>query len=164
MNASMIRRGAVLLLLFAAGVLFLLQPRSGVRIAPGEPLGDVRSELTNGGRFDLAEHRGEPVVLAFWATWCGPCLQEVPELNRLAASGVRVIGLSVDDLPLAEIGAKAKRIGVRYPVGESAPGLAERLGITNIPTTCVVAKDGTLLAAHSGFTSFEQFRSDLAAH
>src|SRR5690349_2537013 len=116
MNASIIRRGAVLLLLFAAGVLFLLQPRSGVRIARGEPLGDVRSELTNGGRFDLAEHRGEPVVLAFWATWCGPCLQEVPELNRLAASGVRVIGLSVDELPLAEIGAKAERIGVRYPV------------------------------------------------
>jgi thiol-disulfide isomerase/thioredoxin len=161
MNASTLLRAGSLLLLFAAGVLFLLQPRSSVRIAPGEPLGDVRSQLTNGRRFDLAEHRGQPVVLAFWATWCRPCLQEVPELNRLAASGVKVIGLSVDSLPLAEIGAKAERIGIRYPVGETAPGLAERLGITNIPTTCVVAKDGTLLRAHSGFTSFDELRSEL---
>jgi thiol-disulfide isomerase/thioredoxin len=157
---TQVRRALSLFLLFAAGVMFLMQPRGGVRIARGQALGDVQTLLADGSRFDLADQRGHPVVLAFWATWCGPCRQEAPELNRLQQSGVQVIGLSVDTLSLAEIGAKAQRIGIQYPVGKSAPGLAERLGISSIPTTCVVGKDGTLLASHSGYTQFEQLRSD----
>ena len=159
MNPSHLRRALGLLLLFAAGVTFLMQPRSSLRLQPGEQLGEVRSELASGASFDLAEHRGHPVVLAFWATWCGPCRQEAPELNRLAQSGVQVVGLSVDSLPLSEIGAKAARIGIRYPVGKSAPGLAERLGIASIPTTCIVGKDGALLASHTGYSSFEELRA-----
>lgn len=164
MNSSYVRRALGLLLLFAAAVMFLMQPRSNLRLRPGDALGEVRTTLVNGARFDLAEQRGHPVVLAFWATWCGPCRQEAPELNRLAQSGVQVVGLSVDDLPLAEIGLRASRIGIRYPIGKSAPGLAERLGIASIPTTCVIGKDGTLLASRTGFSSFEELRAAVDSH
>jgi thiol-disulfide isomerase/thioredoxin len=163
MDGRMIRRAGSLLLLFVAGVLFLMQPRRGVRIEPGQALGEVRSQLGDGTQFDLAELRGQPVVLSFWATWCGPCRQEAPELNRLALTGVKVIGLSVDTIPLPEVAAKAARMGIRYPVGKSAPELAARLGIASIPTTCIVGADGTLLASHTGYTSFEELRDALSA-
>lgn len=161
MDPKLIRRAAALLLLFAAGVLFLVQPRAGIAIAPGQPIGTVQSELADGTRFDLAQQRGRPVVLSFWATWCGPCRQEAPELNRLAQSGATVIGLSVDNLPLSTIATHAARMGIRYPIGKSAPGLAERLGIGSIPATMIVAEDGTLRSAHMGVTSYEELSAAL---
>ena len=50
----------------------------------------------DGGRVALSSFRGKPLVLNFWATWCGPCVLELPDLDRLAAGGVQVVAVSAD--------------------------------------------------------------------
>lgn len=159
---SLLRRALIALLSFGAVLSLLVSPRSSMRVAAGEPLGEVRAELSDGGSFELAALRGEPVVLSFWASWCAPCRREAPILNRLHAEGVKVIGLSVESLTPAQIGAHARSLGLRYPVARPDDALLERLGIATVPTTCIVAPDGTLLAAHTGYTAESTLRAALA--
>ena len=105
----------------AAGALWALRGQSG-RPRGGEsdaePAPDVwalRLERPGGGEVVLADFRGRPLVLNFWATWCAPCVEEMPLLDRFErehrSDGWRVVGLAVDSLaPVSEFLA-------RHPVG-----------------------------------------------
>ena len=159
---SYLRRALIALLLFGAVLSLLFNPRNRMRLSAGEPIGEVRAQLSDGERFELSSLRGQPVVLAFWASWCGPCKKEAPILNRLHAEGTKVIGLSVEDLSPAQIGAHARSLGLRYPVARPDDALLGRLGIDTVPTTCIVAPDGRLLAAHTGYTDESTLRAELA--
>jgi thiol-disulfide isomerase/thioredoxin len=159
---SYLRQALIALLLFGAVLSLLFNPRSQMRLSPGDPIGDVKAELSDGTRFDLASLRGHEVVLNFWASWCGPCRREAPILNRLHQEGVKVVGLSVEDLPAAQVGAHARALGMRYPVARPDDALMARLGISTVPTTCVIAADGTLIAAHTGLTGEDTLREALA--
>jgi len=154
------------LLLAAATVCgFLLLQMFSSESAPrvGSPAGDVRAELSDGGVFRLDEQRGHAVVINFWATWCMPCRHEIPVLNALHARGVRIVGLAVDALPLADVGAQARGLGIRYPVGKAAPGVAERLEVRVVPSTYVVGRNGTLTLASSGVVSAPELDAAVAA-
>ena len=72
----------------------------------------------DGKTYDLASHRGQWVVVNFWATWCAPCLQEMPELSALHAmrSNVEVVGLAYEDIELDEMQAFLKEHPVAYPI------------------------------------------------
>jgi thiol-disulfide isomerase/thioredoxin len=159
---SYLRRGLIALLLFGAVLSLLFNPRTQVRLSPGDPIGEVSAVLSDGTRFELSSLRGQKVVLNFWASWCAPCKREAPILNRLHAEGVKVLGLSVEDLPAAQIGAHARALGMRYPVARPDDALMARLGVATVPTTCVIAADGTLIAAHTGLTGEDTLRAALA--
>jgi thiol-disulfide isomerase/thioredoxin len=154
-------------LLLAAAIVFgflvlqMFRAESAPRV--GSRAGDIRAELSDGGVFRLDEQRGQVVVINFWATWCMPCRHEIPALNALHARGVRIVGLAVDPLPLGTVGAQARGLGIRYPVGKAAPGVAERLEIRMVPSTYVVGRNGTLTLASSGVVSAAELDAAVAA-
>jgi thiol-disulfide isomerase/thioredoxin len=158
-----LRRAALLLVLLVVGVAWGLGTlRPNPKLAPGAQLGEITAALADGGHFALSEHRGEVVVVNFWATWCGPCRKEAPVLSRLHRSGVKVIGLSVDALPLPTVAAKARALGMDYPIALGSAEVTARLGIRAVPTTCVVGKDGTVIETHSGLVGEAQLARAIA--
>lgn len=74
-------------------------------------------ETFDGGRFDLSQHRDKWVVTNFWATWCAPCLKEIPDFNAFAKSrdDVQFIGLAYEEIERADMEAFLKQHPIEYP-------------------------------------------------
>lgn len=108
----------------------------------------LRLPALSGATVDLAELRGQRVIVNFWATWCGPCQAELPMLQ--AIDDVPVLYVSVDDDPGA-LQAFVARKGLppdRVLRADAATQTA--WGATTLPTTVVVGPDGAVEAAHAG--------------
>ncbi|MCW8856910.1 MAG: TlpA family protein disulfide reductase [Kangiella sp.] len=84
---------------------------------------DKDFSLLNGERKNLADYQGNWLVINFWAEWCPPCLEEIPELNLLAQENdeIHVIGVSFDKLPNDELVALSERLDIQYPVVATEP-------------------------------------------
>ncbi len=102
--------------------------------------------LLDGSRYDLAARRGKWVVVNYWATWCNPCLKEMPELSALAAmrEDIEVIGLAYEEIDVAEMQAFLRKHPVVYPIAiidTYAPpeDFDEPRGL---PMTYLIAPDG----------------------
>jgi len=108
--------------------------------------------LYGGTPVRLAAYRGRPVLVNFWASWCGPCRSEMPALERFASTYPRVVVLGIATLD--QDGASrsfAKSVGATYPMGTDADGtLLARYGGLAMPTTAVVSPTGRLLGTIYG--------------
>lgn len=108
-------------------------------------------------RLDLANLRGRPVVLDFWATWCGPCQAESPIVNTIAQRykdrGLAVIGVNTSDEDgLAAHFARKK--GLTFPiVYDENNAIAKKYNVSSLPTLIVVSKTGKVVAIRHGVTS-----------
>jgi thiol-disulfide isomerase/thioredoxin len=130
--------------------------------AAGADIWTRRFPQPDGGELVMAEQRGRPLVLNFWATWCAPCIKELPELNRFhrdQAGKTQVIGLAVDRLaPVQEFLAKSP---LGFPVGlagmagiELARELGNSAGV--LPFTVVFDRQGRAVHQHLGETTYDQ--------
>lgn len=113
----------------------------------------------DGDTIALADLRGEVVLVNLWATWCRPCVRELPSLQRLqdelADDGLRVLAVNVDRLPSGraaeEIRAFMERIDVNLTVLVDPEGRAERVfGSLGLPTTILLGRDGALVYRRLG--------------
>ena len=108
----------------------------------------------DGSTINSADWRGKVVLVNFWATWCGPCRQEIPDLVALQAryrDALLIVGLSIDERPPAEVKQFADQHGINYPVAIANEGLQKAFGgISAVPATYVVNPEGGIVQRHLG--------------
>ena len=121
------------------------------------PLWALQRPAPDGTMVSMAAWRGRPLLLNFWATWCSPCVREIPRLDRFAQAqasrGVTVLGLAVDELePVRRF---LERQPVRYPVvmvGAAGVALSRELGNRDggLPFSVLVGRNGRVLRRRVG--------------
>jgi peroxiredoxin len=121
----------------------------------------------NGKTVNLAEFRGRPLIINFWATWCGPCKQEIPAFielqNKYREQGFLVLGVSTDD-PADALQKFAAEYQMNYPVLLATEQFMDANGpIWGIPVSILVRRDGTVYKKHMGPATKEEFEKDIKA-
>ena len=152
-----LRAGSLLL------ALSLLVLACRIESSPG--VGDG-SDGARAPEFSLADHRGRPVVVDFWATWCPPCVQQIPVLNAFQAAHygeVTVLGIAVDSRGIEAVAPFATEHGIQYPVLIGDESLAQEYGAFGFPSLYVIAPDGSIATNHVGVITEEELEEALVA-
>ena len=123
---------------------------------------DFEVPTIDGGALKLSEYRGKVLVLDFWATWCGPCRQEIPQLVRISKQnrerGVEIVGLHIDDRGRStpeEIRRFIQQYSINYPIGMASDDMfTAYLGTQEdtIPQTLVFDRKGRLVKHFVGYS------------
>jgi thiol-disulfide isomerase/thioredoxin len=143
------------------GMVLALALNVGVRAEPVDfSLPDVQGKQRH-----LSEFRGKWVVVNFWATWCPPCLEEIPDLvlfhDLHYAKDAMVLGINFEDIPAEQLRAFVEEHQMSYPVlrnGDIDPPNA-RMGVEGLPMTYIVSPEGELVARHSGSISADELEA-----
>ncbi len=121
----------------------------------------------NGNVISTADFGGKVVVLNFWATWCPPCRDEIPEMIELASrykDRLEIIGVSMDTDPPDKVREFAKEMGINYPVimGDNTLSV-EYGGIPVLPTSFVVNTEGRIVQKHAGLYPISMYDDEIRA-
>lgn len=160
------RHFPVLLVLVAALCLGCGGSEAPLRMEAGVVLPEFSLPALEGGKMSSASfgEEGKVTVLNFWATWCQPCLKEMPELSAMAQDPrLQVVGVALDEEGAASVGPFVARHGIDYPILLGHQDIFQRLGGFAIPYTLVLDTERTVIGVYRGPVTGEQVLDDLAA-
>ncbi|MEI7770957.1 MAG: TlpA disulfide reductase family protein [Chloroflexales bacterium] len=130
--------------------------RGAGRPADGQVAPDFSYTMADGSLHKLSELRGKRVLLNFWATWCMPCREEMPELQQAAkdnGDSLMVLAVNRNEAPAA-IAKFGNEIGVTFPLIANISGdIGDRYGATSLPMTYFINSDGTISSKQLGALS-----------
>ncbi len=146
------------------------EARTGAPVAKGEPAPPFEMALFSGGTVSHEDVRGKVVMLDFWATWCPPCVKEMPYLVKIAkdyeSRGLVFLAASRDDPPetaRADVGIfiVQREPELRRFVTFAGDEVAARFGVQVLPTLYLIDRDGRIIESHRGAVSEKQLRARL---
>jgi cytochrome c biogenesis protein CcmG, thiol:disulfide interchange protein DsbE len=157
---------AVAVLWIAIGVETWSDQKAGVKpVADRTHMADLAFPQLNGGSWRLSDHRGEVVLINYWASWCAPCRQETPGLIDLARDyrykGLSIVGVSMDEGGKRAVESFLSEFHLPYPV--LMPDLASPAApaIDALPTSVLVDRNGRAAKSYIGAVKESVFRADV---
>ncbi|MGD0445119.1 MAG: TlpA disulfide reductase family protein [Edaphobacter sp.] len=146
----------------------------GTRQSGGIPAVDQRRAMPelamkelDGGMWRMSEHRGQVVLVNYWATWCGPCWEETPGLIRLSrelgTKGLAVVGVAMDVGGEEKVRQFVKEFRVPYPVVMQEKASQMEYGLEGVPTTVLVDRNGLIAKSYVGAVTQADFETDVKA-
>lgn len=119
-------------------------------IVVGKPMPDFKREDQQGKEMSLSALKGDPVLLVFWASWCGPCMQEAPNIKAVYEEfkdrGLKVLGINKDDSPVA-MERVVEKMAMPWPQHQDLDdSLGVQFAASALPTIYLIDRDGSLAA------------------
>ncbi len=171
MKKSFIASAAVVAILFAGIGIYFGNKHSPIAKPPSPAIQQMLAMTlpdSKGQPQKLSQWQGKFLVVNFWATWCAPCVQEMPELsalqNELAAKNIQLLGLGIDSPSnIAEFASKYKITYPLFAAGMEGTELSRQLGnqAGGLPFTVLIAPDGSLAKSYLGRLKMDELRADI---
>jgi cytochrome c biogenesis protein CcmG/thiol:disulfide interchange protein DsbE len=130
--------------------------------APAVNLTDLSGQTIN-----FATYKGKVVLVNFWAAWCAPCRDEIPQFialqNKYGPQGLQAVGISMDD-PESTLRDFCQKYKLNYPVVMGSQNIAEEFGgVLGLPTTFLIGRDGRIHTKDVGATDFSSLEHEITA-
>jgi len=143
------------LLLIGALLASGLSSANTTTVNVGAEAPDFALRSAAGPNLRLSEHRGQVVMINFWATWCGPCRQEMPKLDEIFAryepAGFTLLGVNIDE-DSAQAQRLADELGVSFPLlFDDEQDVSRLYDVQAMPMTVMVDRAGTVRSVHYGY-------------
>lgn len=120
---------------------------------PAGPSPDFK--LVDASSFKVNDYKGKVLLMDFWATWCGPCKQEIPHLielqNKYRDQGLVVVGITMDNNPDQDVPKYAAEVGMNYTNVKGNDQLKSEYGVIGLPTIVIYDKNGNKVFSRPGY-------------